>query len=200
MNTALRVVALDLSNAATGIAQTHAADGTPRLSVATVPGTAGRPLHDQIDTIEMAVRRACGRTSGNAWIGTSQADVVVVEGTFSRPGGSDYGLHALHGVVKQWLHRVGIPYAEVAPATLKVWATGSGATRGENKVGKDKVIEAVLSTYGGLLNINPRDDNQCDAVALLGLALAAYGQELAPVKPNCRKAIQVPKWPELINQ
>lgn len=193
----LRIVALDLSTAATALAQTHDSYGNPRLSVATIPGTAGRPLHQQIDMIEPVVRKACGFGSGNARLG-GVVDLVVCEGTFSREGASDYPLHALHANIKQWMHRRHIPYVDVAPSTVKLWATGSGATSGENKVTKDKVVAAVLATYGHLLNINPRDDNQSDGVALLSMGLAAYGQDLAPPpKERCRLALKTVTWPEL---
>lgn len=193
----LRVVALDLSPRATAIAHTHDSHGDPRLAVRTLD-TAMRPLHQQIDRIEIAVRRACGAPSAGGRPRPGCApDLVVVEGTFSRPGGSDYPLHAVRGCVLQWLYRQGIPYVDVAPATLKVWATGSGATSGANKVTKDKVCAGIVAAYGHLLAINPRDDNACDAVGLLTLGLAAYGQPLAAVPDRHRRALQVPQWPVL---
>lgn len=192
----LRAVGLDLSTAAAAIAATHDSAGLPRLATWTIPGTAARPLHVQIDIIEMAVRRACGYGSGNVALG-GRPDVVIIEGTFSRPGASDYPLHALQGVVRQWLHRQHIPYTVAAPATLKVYATGSGATSGENKVTKDKVITEVLATYGALLHINPRDDNQADAITALALCLDAYGQPLAEVPRGKRRAVSAVTWPDL---
>lgn len=182
----LRAVALDISPSATAIARTHDGGGDPRLSVATID-SALRPLHQQIDIVDYAVRRALA----------SEPDVVIVEGTFSRPGGSDYPVHAVRAVALQAVYRRKVPYVDVQPATLKVWATGSGATRGENKVTKDKVCAAVVATYGLLLNINPRDDNACDAVALLSMGLAAYGQPLADVPQSHRRALAAVTWPEL---
>lgn len=192
----LRVVGLDVSNAATAIAATHDRHGQPFLSVFTVPDTAARPLHEQVATIERSVRRACGWTgSADGWV---RPDVVVFEGTFSRPGGSDYPLHALHGNLKQWMWRHHIPYVDVAPSTVKLWATGSGSQRGATKVTKAPVVEAILATYGSYLLINPRDNNQTDAVALLTMGLAAYGQPLTePPSLNHRKALKTPKWPTL---
>ncbi|GAA2681839.1 hypothetical protein [Actinoplanes palleronii] len=193
----LRLVALDLSMRATAIASTHSPKGAERLAVYTVANTEGRPLHVQIDEIEAHVRQSCGFGTGGVLLGGDRPDLVIIEGTFSRIGGSDYPLHALHGVIKQWLYRRQIPYAEVAPSTVKVWATGSGATSGENKVTKDKVIKGVLATYGHLLNINPRDDNQADAVSLLTLGAAAYGQPLADAPQNRQRAIRSVTWPDL---
>ena len=194
--TGLRVVALDLAPARSGLARTHDSTGQPRLAVD--PITTGLlPLHRQIDHIEYAVRRACGvPAAGGRPKPSARPDLVVIEGTFSRPGGSDYPLHAVRAVVLQWLHRQGIPYADIAPATLKVWATGSGATRGDNAVLKIHVVERILADYGRFLSI-PRDDNCCDAVALLTMGLAAYGQPLAEVPQKQRRAIAAVTWPQL---
>jgi crossover junction endodeoxyribonuclease RuvC len=191
----LRMVGLDLSGAATAIAATHDPQGVPFLSVYTVPDTEGRDLHTQIARIEAKVRLSCGWQSG-IWQ-SQKPDLVIIEGSFSRVGGSDYPLHALHGNVRQWLWRKRIPYVEVAPSTVKLWATGSGATSGVNKVTKDKVVAAIIATYGRLITINPRDDNQTDAVALLTLGLAKYGQPLAPYGKLNAAAFKSPKWPDL---
>ena len=195
----LRAVALDLATA-TGLARTHDTNGEPRLTVDTID-TSLLPLHKKIDVIEYRLQRACGVPEGGGRLDLRvKPDVVVIEGTFSRPGAADYLLHALRGNVTQWLYRRGIPYVDVQPSTLKVWATGSGATRGDNKVGKDKVRAAIVATYGGLLNINPNDDDACDAVALLSMVLAQYGQplvELERLGHTGARALEVPAWPEL---
>jgi crossover junction endodeoxyribonuclease RuvC len=154
-------------------------------------------LHTQTDIIDVAVRRACGVGSGNKPLGGGRVDLVVLEGTFSRQSGSDYPLHHVRAIVTQWLARQRICYVDVQPATVKVWATGSGTTRGVNKVTKAKVVEAVIATYGRLLNI-PRDDNACDAVALLSMGLAAYGQPLVDeFRQPHRRALDAVRWPEL---
>lgn len=191
----LRMVALDLSTAATAVAATHDPRGEPFLSTFTIPGTGGRPLHEQIAAISHVVRRSCGNLAEIGW----KPDLVVVEGTFGRRGGgaSDYPLHALHSYIKQWLWQRSIPYVDIAPATLKTFATGSGATNGVNKVTKDKVIAGVIAAYGHLLSINPKDDDAADAIALLAFGLAAYGQPLADVPASHRRAIKVVKWPDL---
>jgi crossover junction endodeoxyribonuclease RuvC len=192
----LRAVALDLSTAATAIASTHTSTGEPRLSVRTID-TAKRPLHMQTDLIDVQVRQACGFGSGNRLLGRGFADLVVIEGTFSRQSSSDYPLHHVRACVTQWLARQGIPYVDVAPATVKVYATGSGATSGANKVTKDKVISAVIAAYGRLLHIPPTDDNCADAVTLLALGLDAYGQPLATMPDSHRRALNSVKWPKL---
>lgn len=195
----LRVLGLDIATA-TGLAHTHDSTGAPRLAVRTIDASL-LPLHAKVDKTEIAIRRACGVPErGGRPDPAAMPDLVVVEGTFSRPGASDYPLHALRANVLQWLYRQGIPYAEVQPLTLKVWATGSGATSGENKVSKEDVCRSVVETYGGLLNIPPRDDNACDAVAALTLGLAAYGQPLVDLPEKYVRAIAAVRWPELARQ
>jgi crossover junction endodeoxyribonuclease RuvC len=198
----LRMVALDLSTAATGVASTHDPYGQPFLSVFTVPGTAKRPLHEQIALIKRAVRRTCGlgsaRTNPDA---PDLPDLVVIEGTFSRASGpgQDYPLHALHACIKQALWDRKIPYVDVSNGTVKMWATGTGATSGPNKVTKDKVVAAIIANYGKTITINPADDNQCDAVALLTLGMEKYGQPIGPYvsdKPR-RRAFKNVAWPGL---
>lgn len=191
----LRVVALDVATR-TGLAHTHDSTGQACLAVRTVAADL-LPLHAKVDAIEMDIRKACGAPTGRIRDRAKAPDLVIVEGTFSRPGAADYQLHAMRAVPLQWLYRNGIPYVEVAPSTLKAYATGSGSTRGENKVGKDKVRAAVVATYGRLLNIDPRDDNQCDAVVLLAMCLDAYGQPLAPVPQTHRRALAAVTWPSL---
>ena len=192
----LRVVGLDLSTAATGIAATHASTGESHLW-ASVLDTSKRPLHTQTDIIDVAVRRACGYGSGNRPLSAVGVDLVVIEGTFSRQSGSDYPLHHVRAIVTQWLARQRITYVDVQPGTLKIWATGSGSMRGDSKVTKQQVVEAIIARYGGLLNI-PRDDNACDAVALLSMGLAAYGQPLVDELPEShRRALDSVKWPRL---
>lgn len=195
----LRMVALDLSTAATGIASTNDPDGVPFPHTYTVPGTAGRPLHEQIALIKRSVRRSCGWRPGHGavWV----PDLVVIEGTFSRNNAhaSDYPLHALHACVKQALWDRKIPYVDVSNGTVKMWATGTGATSGPNKVTKDKVVAAVIANYGKTITINPADDNQCDAVALLTLGMEKYGQPIGPYvsdKPR-RRAFKNIAWPAL---
>lgn len=200
----LRVVGMDLATAA-GIATTHDSDGNPRLAVHTVD-TSLLPLHTKVHRIEMAARVACGVSPRLGGPPRSHAipDLVMVEGTFSRPGAADYPLHAMRANVLQWLWRMGIPYVEVAPSTLKVWATGLGATSGENKVTKAQVCEAICNTYGNLpepnlMAINRRDDNQCDAVGLMTMGLAANGQALVDPLPHdgWRALKAITEWPKL---
>lgn len=188
------MISLDLSLAAAAIAWNHDHHGVANLGVRTVH--TARVNKDTVD--HNRIHRVLEWVAAAA---KARPHLAVIEGTFTRGGGSDIPLIGLRTVVCHWLWTKKIPYVDVAPATVKVWTTGSGATRGENKVTKDKVVAAVVATYGGLLNIDPRDDNQCDAVGLLSLGLAAYGQPLVRVtRAQQTRALAAVRWPTLATE
>lgn len=192
--TELRMVALDLSVSGTGMAWNYDHHGHPNLGCRTVH--TARVNHDAVD--HNRIQRVLEWVAAAA---KSRPHLAVVEGTFTRGSGSDIPLIGLRQIVCHWLWVKGIPYVGVAPATLKVWTTGRGTTNGENKVTKDEVKAAVVATYGGLLNIDPRDDNQCDAVGLLSMGLAAYGQPLVRItRSHQTRALSTPKWPTLTTE
>lgn len=189
---ALRVVSLDLSLNATGIAVTHDQVGEYRPSCRTVsprkwPGPNiidHQRLHETFQAVATAL--AC------------RPDLVVVEflphvkGT----GGVALRLAELHGALKHFMWAKGHRYVDVEPQHLKTWATGSGNAK------KELVRAEVTARYGGRLHIGSTDE--ADAVAAMTLALAAYGQPLldrdgreVPVPAKNRAAIGKVVWPEL---
>lgn len=186
--TALRVVAMDLSLTASGVAATHDHHGEPRILARTVhtrryvdKGVDHRRIHDILVDLGAAVR--------------SNPHIVMMEGGYVGQQNNTMELSGLRHIVGQWLWARGVPYATVAPATLKVFATGRGNTHGENKVTKQEVREAVTAEYGHLVHIG--DDNQADAVALMAMCLDHYGQPLAPLRESHRRALKVVAWPVL---
>lgn len=182
----LRVAALDLSLTATGIACTHDSKGQPRLFARTITPrrSADRPTtmdHGRVHKVFAAVRNTA----------LCKPDLVVIEWLpqFEGHGDASLRLGELHGVVKHWLWSQRIPYGDVMPAHLKIYATGSG------NANKQQVREAVTARYGALLHIGTEDE--ADAVTLLASALDAYGQPLVEVPPLNRKALAATNWPVL---
>ena len=174
----MRLLGLDLKPARSGIAANYdELTGEERLTVTAV-GLSLRPLHEQIRDLERAILHRVIR---------HRPDCVFIEGTFSRAGGSDYGQHAAHFAVTHVLWARGIPWVDVTPGILKIWATGSGSQRGDTKVTKDHVIAAIIGRYGPLFSI-PAVDDECDAVALMSLGAYVYGRPLLPDlrAPNLR--------------
>lgn len=186
--TPLRIVALDLSLRATGLAATHDGTGEARLSCRTVappkyPSATQmnhRRVKDTIDAVIGAVRPA-----------TRKPDLVVIEWLPQFDGKGDTSLRSaeLHGAIKHWLWSHDVRYVDVFPVHLKQYATGNGNAK------KSEVREAVTARYGGLLHIGTEDE--ADATCLLAMALHAYGQSLAPVNPTYGRALSAVKWPDL---
>jgi crossover junction endodeoxyribonuclease RuvC len=183
----LRVLGLDIKPSRSGIARTYDAEGDRHLSVTAIDSTL-RPLDEQVDRLEWILTRPS----------LPRPDVAVIEGTFTRGGGSDYGQIVSHFIVCRTLRRRRVPIVEIQPTTLKLWAAGHG------KATKRDVCAAVVAAYGRLMNINPDDDDACDAVALMALGCAAYGQPLADLTPQQRKQLagqhRVGKWPTLTRE
>lgn len=182
----LRVLALDLSLAAAGLACTHDSKGGPRLHARTIcpRRSADRPTtmdHTRVHKVFAAIRNAA----------LCQPDVAVIE-WLPQLDHRDTSLRLaeLHGVVKQFLWSRRIPYVDVLPTHLQMYATGKG------RATKQQVREAATARYGSLLHIGTEDE--ADATTLLAMALDAYGQPLAEVPDTNRRALAGCRWPDLI--
>lgn len=180
----MRTLGLDLKPARSGIAMDYdRITGEPRLSTAATEPD-GKDLYDRVSHTEMAVMWRCH---------VHQPDVAFIEGTFSRGSASDYGQLAIHFAVTRMLRKLRIPWVDVQPNTLKVWACGKG------NGSKDEVARALIEAYGRLVHLDPRDDDAADALALVTMARAAYGSPLAQVPERHRQALKTvrPKLPVL---
>ncbi|SCL32168.1 crossover junction endodeoxyribonuclease RuvC [Micromonospora nigra] len=188
--TELRIVALDLSLAATGVAATHDHHGRAGLLARTVH--TARTAHGATDMDHQRVNAVLADVAAAV---KCRPHLVVIEWLplFDGKGATTLRLAELHGVIKHWLHHQGITYVDVHPPEVKTWATGKG------NANKTQVLEAVTATYGRLLHVDGHD--QADAVALLTMALAAYGQQLVPLhSPHHRRAIGNVRWPDLATE
>lgn len=193
--TALRVLALDLSLRATGIAVTHASDGSARLSCRTIETTrsANSPTltdHRRLHQIFYEVCRAV----------RCDPDLAVIEWLPQIEGHGDASLRIaeLHGLVKHWLFSQKITYVDVRPQELKTYATGNA------NAPKERVREEITGRYGKRANVHIGTQDEADAFALLALALDAYGQPITdqdghPIEVPSSHRVAVGKlhWPEL---
>lgn len=149
----LRILAADLSLTSTGLALP---DGTTL-------------------TLKPGKRTGCERL---AWIRDEvlehakpldfgiPVDLVVIEGYAMGTGrqAGTYAIGELGGVIRLALHEAGIPYIEIAPATLKKFATGKG------NANKDAVLLAAARA-----GFDGDNNNEADAWWLRKLALYHYG-------------------------
>lgn len=188
----LRIIGLDLSLNATGIAVTHDQVSEYRPSCRTVsprkrPGPNiidHQRLHDTFQAVAAAL--AC------------KPHLVVIEflPKVKGTGAVPLRLAELHGALKHFMWAKGHRYVDVEPQHLKIWATGNG------NADKELVRAEITARYGGLIHIGSTDE--ADAVAAMTLGLAAYGQPLLdrdgrelPVPAKNRAAIGKVDWPEL---
>lgn len=114
---------------------------------------------------------------------------AIVEGySFGSQGRSVFNLGEVGGVVRLLLHDRGVPYVDIPPGTLKIYATSSGAGK---KGGVIAAAAARLGYVGG-------DDNICDALWLEQMGLTAYGCERTVQVPQTHmRALKNVKWPDL---
>lgn len=121
----MRVAGLDPSLACTGYAR-------PDGSVARIPTSTDHPTLDRIDRIDRELRRLLGtRLVLDPDAPPEEVlvpELVVVEGFGGGGRGREAGLKitGLGTVLRLTIWRAGIPLVEVAPATLKLYATGNG--------------------------------------------------------------------------
>lgn len=180
----LRVLGLDLSYAAVGVARTHNRDGE-QLGVRTITSGSRRGderVHHIVSEISEEFR----------W----QPRLAVIERPFVQHNNTTIALAELHGVVKRALYLHEIPYVYVAPTTLKFYATGDG------HADKAAIMHAMRARYADLLGGPSRlqTNDEGDALTLVALARHAYGQALAPVPARNAIAVKTDRWPTLGSQ
>lgn len=178
----LAVLGLDLAPAATGIGWRTAADLGCTWGARTVASDARG--QQRINDIRQGVRHAVNRIV---------PAVVVIEALYVGHQNNSLMLAELHGVVKQDLWDLGIPYALVAPQTRAVYATGRG------RAGKSEVCKAIRARYGTFLG-GPaaiRDNDQADAIALTVMGVHRYEGAPVDVDRSHARALDSVHWPTL---
>lgn len=162
------VIALDLSITATGVATT---DGT--LTTWRSKATGDERLH-------------LLRLNLSNLLYTDHPEVVVIEDLPTHAHGA--GITGMvHGVIRELLISVGIPYTLVTPASLKKYATGKG---------NSPKPELRMSLYKRM-GIDEPDDNAVDAAWLRLMAMDAYGAPQCPMPAVNVAALASIVWPVL---
>jgi len=171
MNGAPRIFALDLSLVRTGVCWP---DGTTSCIT---PGIL-RGL-ERIDYIVRYVQELCLQEA---------SELVVIEGySFGSKGRSVFDIAELGGCVRFLLYRLGIPFVDVPPSTLKKYATGKGNSP------KDAMIAAAIRRFG----FPGCDNNEADAYLLWCMARHMYGHPIAGVPQAQADAADKVEWPLL---
>ncbi len=109
--------------------------------------------------------------------------LVCIEGySFGSKGMAVYQIGELGGIIRRLLHVHSIPWIEIAPVSVKKFATGKGNTK------KEQVIAHVLSRWG--VHFDTSDEADAFVLAKIGEALLkgceglTKAQEEALIKPR----------------
>ncbi|MFD4394391.1 hypothetical protein [Kitasatospora sp. NPDC058478] len=177
------VIGLDLSLTSTGIAGVDWADALRPKST-----LRGHPRLDwHLREITERVRRA---------------DLVVIEGA-AYGHGAQAGHHELAGLwwmVTQALWENRIPYAQVPPASLKIYACGVANPAKDHpkevraRVAKGMVRDVVATRYG-LECEGPGRYDQADASILAHMGRDWLGQPVVTLPEQHRRALAGAAWP-----
>lgn len=170
-----RVIGLDLSLTATGIA---AWDGRPLSTIRTVTSEGDQRL-----------RRIMVTVRADAWdyVNSEPIELAVIEDLPKHAHGA--GITGMvHGAVRVALMERGVPYALVPPASLKKYAVGKGnATKADMRM-------ALFQRAG----LDLRDDNQVDAFWLRAMGLDALGHPVVDLPKTHREALAKVAWPKAV--
>lgn len=204
MNRPLRVIGLDLSLTSTGLS-----DGQSVHVIQTYPG---EPLEARLDRLVRGV--VSFALSPTQWTDRHPqgmlADLAVIEaGAFSRgaQSGAAEILSALRIMVRHRLWRLDVPFAMVAPTTLKLYAAGSG------KATKREMAAALYGRHGlDLQPVKVKDGryDMADAFALAAMGRDRVGQPIGwigsvpqqahgGILPVTRSSLDAVVWPDLVN-
>lgn len=149
------ITALDMSLTATGWATTHA------IATRETSGVLTPPKHADRGTPRLRwIRRAVMEI-------VQSSNLVVIEGyAFGAKGNAVINLGELGGVIRLALADRGLPFVEIPPSCVKLFATAKG------NAPKDEVLGAAIRK----LSYNGHDHNEADALWLLEMAKARYEQ------------------------
>lgn len=172
-----RVVGLDLSLTATGIAD--ASGGSC---------TVGNKLRgcERMEWIRDQVMAACPiEPAPSGW--PMEAPLVVIEDfAFAAKGRAIFDIGGLGWVIRMALHENGIPYALVSPTALKKYATGKG------NANKDAMRDAARDRFGMVAGVT---SDECDAAWLRAMGLDHLGHPPVAMPAVNRAALAKVAWP-----
>ena len=197
----IRVIGLDLSLTSTGIARLELDEHGTITGSHTDTVTSGPP---EEQTLPQRVRRVdyvagCVMAAALGAYPRWEIDpvqrphLIVVEGaSFGSTTGQAQERAWLRGAVYLGLYELGLECVEVAPTSLKLYATGNG------RASKTHVVQSVRQHYGEHFDIplckaDGRED-VADAIALVAMGARSIGHPIDPDHPKRTRAMRTPKW------
>ncbi|QXT62730.1 hypothetical protein [Tessaracoccus palaemonis] len=178
----MRIVGLDLSLTATGVAIID--DGQVNVATIRSAGRKGDSLLQRSDRLGWLAREIGGRAHS--------ADLVVVEQpAYAAVTGHHHDRSGLWWLVIDYLsYDNSIPVAEVAPGTLKKFVSGRG------NAGKDEMLLAAAHRFARLATLSTNDEADALGLALMGAEQLGVGLVDLPAKH--REALKAVRWPEAV--
>jgi crossover junction endodeoxyribonuclease RuvC len=179
---AVKVVGLDLSLTATGVAVLDT-DGVETGVVKTT----GRKTDSAFQVVKRLQNIAGDvfRIAGDPF-GDDCLAVIESPGYASQTGSVHERAGLWWKVAGQCVHR-GIPVATVTPAALKVYATGKGNAT------KDVVLASVIKRYSW---VDITDNNVADAVVLMAMGARYLGIPIdSPMPQTHLRGLEKVRWP-----
>lgn len=165
------VIGLDLSLTSTGVAVN---ERVSKLLTAKATGT------KRLRTITDHVILTCFE---------EQPALVCIEGpSYGSKGGHEHERGGLWWMVAEALDFREYPYAVVAPAALKKYATGKG------NAGKDEMIVATCRRFPGFAGGN----DEADALWLAAMGADYLGAPLVSMPAANRAALDKVQWPPAV--
>lgn len=188
-----RVVGLDLSLTATGVAN---GNGVPETLTSRLKGC------QRLAEIRDAVLDCCAfgwmpdpgcdfpgphdRDFSGAVVTHVSRPLVVIEGyAFAARNSHAHALGELGGVIRLALHEAGVPYVDVPPSSLKKYACGKG------NANKGEMLAAAIRR----LDYEGASDNEADALWLRAMGLDALGCPVVKLPEAHRAALAKVEWP-----
>lgn len=190
----IRLVGVDLSLTSTGVARLTL-DGTGTTSHTEVVGYTLAKDATLQQRAERVWRVAYGVLELTVPGGTARnpPDLLAVEGpahAANDPGAGE--LHGLRWAVYRHWTRHAVPFVEVNPSTLKLYATGNGRAE------KTLVVQAIRRHYGDRFDIPLRKvdgrEDVADAIALVAMAARSIGRPIDEDHPTRLRAVRTPRW------
>ena len=180
----MRIVGLDLSLTATGVAIVSS-----RVTVHTVTSKGSKDA-----TLDQRAERLAGLV-GDTLYGARcgalgvKADLVVIEQpAFSRTTGHHHDRSGLWWLVVDAMRVNSFPVVEVTPSGLKKYATGRG------NAGKDEVLLAVARRFP---DVEVTNNNEADALVLAAMGARYLGRPIDDMPKSHLTALDAVRWSEV---
>jgi crossover junction endodeoxyribonuclease RuvC len=173
-------VGIDLSLTDTGVAIAYD-DGSITTARVRSKGTATDTLAQRAKRLDRLVSDVI------AVAGSRGCSIVIEQPAYSQTGGAHHDRSGLWWMLVDFLTHAGDTVIEVAPTTLKKYATGKG------NASKDEVLAAVIRRYPAA---DVSNNNVADAVVLaaLGARHAGFPLERDDLSIQRRDALSKVRW------